>query len=164
MILRESPVDYTVEITLQTKRALTEDALFAVAELGGVAVGLPGSRQVETTLTVAAEEVSAAADLAIRRVLERVPGKVIAVDVMTTAEADRRSKEQPQVVGVAEVAELLGVTKQRASMITQRDDFPAPIAKLASGPVWRAGAISTFKDGWRRKPGRPRKSIDIVPE
>lgn len=151
-------MDYAVEITLHTKRALTEDALFAVAEIGGAAVGQPGGRHLETTLTVSAEDWLAAADKAIKLVGERVTGKIIAVDIMTTAEADRRSKEQPQIVGVAEVAEILGVTKQRASVICQRDDFPAPITKLASGPVWRAGAVSTFKAGWRRQPGRPRSS------
>lgn len=152
-------MDYTVEITLHTKRALTKDALFAVAELGGVAVGRPGGRHLETTLTIDADDWLTAADTAINRIGERIAeAKIVAVDVMTTAEADRRSKEQPAVVGVAEIAELLEVTKQRAFAITQRKDFPAPIAKLASGSVWRAGAVATFKEGWRRQPGRPRST------
>lgn len=157
-------MDYTVEITLHTKRPVTEEMLFAAGEFGNVAIGHHGGRHIETTLTVEAEDMISAANEAISKVLERVPGKVVAVDAMTTAEADRRSKEQPQVVGTAEIAELLGVTKQRASVITQREDFPKPIVKLASGPVWRAGAVATFKEGWSRKPGRPRSPQTSSPQ
>lgn len=153
-------MQYTVEITLHTRKPLAEDALFAVAELGGVAVGQPGGRHLETTVTVDAEDWITAADRAINRIGERIVGaKIIAVDVMTTAEADRRSKEQPQIVGVAEIAELLEVTKQRASVITQRDDFQRQPRNwhLARCGAWgifrrssRVGAASL--DGRRRRP------------
>lgn len=63
------------------------------------------------------------------------------------------------VVGVAEIAELLGVSRQRAIQIVRdHADFPEPVADLASGRVWHRPSV----DAWiaahpDRKPGRPRK-------
>ena len=52
---------------------------------------------------------------------------------------------QHQLVGVAEVAELLGVTRQAASNWRERHaDFPSPIASLRSGPVWELPAILSW--------------------
>jgi hypothetical protein len=88
-----------------------------------------------------------------------VPGTADAVEVMTIAEADRQLAEPafPELVGIAEVAEILEVKPPRASKIAQLPAFPAPVARLASGPVWRAGDLSRFSETWSRKPGRPRK-------
>ena len=44
---------------------------------------------------------------------------------------------QPVLVGIAEVAELFGVSKQAASNWRERHaNFPLPLASLRSGPVW----------------------------
>jgi hypothetical protein len=62
------------------------------------------------------------------------------------------------LVGIAEIADLLGVTKNTAVKYTRRPDFPEPLDRLASGPVWSRQAL----DGWARATlplpmGRPRK-------
>lgn len=153
-------MEYTVELSMLARRPLTEEALFAAAEVGGVAAGTVGARELETTLTVTAADLPAAAERAIARITELVAGEIIAVEAMTIAEADRRlAAPAPEFVGVAEVAELLGVSRQRVVQLAARDDFPTPVARLASGPVWRKGDLSTFADGWQRKAGRPRKMI-----
>ena len=41
-----------------------------------------------------------------------------------------------RVMGAAEIADRLKVTRQRAYQITARRDFPEPIAHLAMGQVW----------------------------
>jgi hypothetical protein len=153
-------MEYTVEITLRASRPLTEETIFEVAELGGVVVAAPGQKQLETTLTVTASDVQKASARAIDLVTARVAGTVVAVEAMTTAEADRRAADEPHLVGVAEIAEMLKLSKQRVSTLSQRKDFPKPLVRLATGPVWRAGDLSTFAAGWRRQPGRPRKSPD----
>jgi hypothetical protein len=62
----------------------------------------------------------------------------------------------PKLLGVAEVAEQLGVSKQRATELGRTHRlFPPPLAELASGPVWTAWQISSFQQTWDRKPGRP---------
>jgi chromosome partitioning protein len=51
------------------------------------------------------------------------------------------------LLGLAEVAELLGVTKQNiANWRSRREDFPGPIANLKSGPVWAAEAILSWAE------------------
>lgn len=63
------------------------------------------------------------------------------------------------VVGVSEIAELLGVTSQRVGQIT-RDyaDFPPPIATLAAGRVWDLRAVKAWISKHpERRSGRPRK-------
>ncbi|MFC7500945.1 helix-turn-helix transcriptional regulator [Nocardioides sp. GCM10030258] len=42
----------------------------------------------------------------------------------------------PVLVGLRELAAILGVSKQRALQLTQRDDFPPPIQRLRATPVW----------------------------
>ncbi len=47
-----------------------------------------------------------------------------------------------ELLGLAEVAELLGSTKQNvANWRARREDFPEPVATLKSGPVWNADSI-----------------------
>lgn len=137
-------MQYTVELTIRARHPLTEEALLSVAEIGGVAVGWPGKRHLETTLTVEAPDVCQAAARDIRRITERVAGDIVAVTVMTTKEADRRTDERQELVGIAEIARMLKVSKQRASALSRRGDFPAPIARLQAGPIWRAGDLSTL--------------------
>jgi hypothetical protein len=63
-------------------------------------------------------------------------------------------------VGVAELAELLSVSKQRASELARKSDFPRPVSQLASGPIWRLSAILRYSRQWRRQPGRPKKRVE----
>jgi predicted DNA-binding transcriptional regulator AlpA len=53
-------------------------------------------------------------------------------------------------MGVAEVAELLGVSRQRVTQLAKVDGFPAPTSRLASGPVWESADV----ERWARETGR----------
>ena len=51
-------------------------------------------------------------------------------------------ENRPTLVGVAEIADLFGVSRQAASNWRDRHtDFPRPAASLKSGPVWELPAI-----------------------
>ena len=65
----------------------------------------------------------------------------------------------PDLVGVAELAKLCGVSRQRASALARSDGFPEPLAELASGPVWDLRMVQRFVRQWSRKPGRPAKAV-----
>jgi hypothetical protein len=67
------------------------------------------------------------------------------------------SIEMAKLVGVAEVAEILGVTRQRASEISRKRDFPAPLTTLAATPIWLASSVERFAEDWIRRPGRPKR-------
>ncbi len=80
--------------------------------------------------------------------------------------------EVNHLVGLAEIAEMLGVSRQRAGQLSREyPDFPAPVAELASGRVWeRAGVEEWALRHPQRRPGRPalrteafRTTEDIMP-
>ena len=150
--------DYRVDLTIETTSPITMDILEDVAFVGGAASGNPGDRRLGTILTVEAGNPGEA----ITRAVEALPisGFIVAAEVMTVEEADRRLEEPsfPDLAGEAEVAEMLGVSRQRLSVLRERPDFPAPVVHLAAGPVWRKRDLTTFASGWQRRPGRPRLS------
>lgn len=49
-----------------------------------------------------------------------------------------------RVMGAAEIADRLHVTRQRAYQITARRDFPEPIAHLAMGQVWETKDVEAW--------------------
>lgn len=155
-------MEYTIEIAIQTKRPLTVTALERISEIGGVATGNPGERRLETTMTVTAPDIPRAVAIAIERVTERVAGMVIAVEAMTTEEADQRMEARRELVGLTEAAKILGISKQQAFALSQRKGFPPPLARLESGPVWDPEAIKGFAATWVRKPGRPKKASETI--
>lgn len=148
--------EFTVSVTIEAKSALTERKLFAVAAIGGSASGNAGERLVETTLTVTAETLFKAISIGADQILAIVPGVVIAAEVMTTEEADRRLEQGEPMLGVTEIASLLGVSKQRASVLSRRRDFPNPVVALSHGKAWRRADVERWTETWDRKEGRPR--------
>jgi predicted DNA-binding transcriptional regulator AlpA len=48
------------------------------------------------------------------------------------------------LVGIAEIASKLGVSRQRASQLSTSKGFPAPAARLGMGPVWRTAAVERW--------------------
>lgn len=53
-------------------------------------------------------------------------------------------------MGAAEVAEYLGVSRQRVLQLREKPDFPAPVSHLASGPIWESADV----EKWARETGR----------
>jgi predicted DNA-binding transcriptional regulator AlpA len=66
-------------------------------------------------------------------------------------------KRKVDLAGLAEVAEVLQVTRRHAIRLTSELDFPEPIARLRATPVWRRGDVERWAKS--RKPnGRKRYS------
>jgi predicted DNA-binding transcriptional regulator AlpA len=55
-----------------------------------------------------------------------------------------------ELVGIAEVAEMLKVSKQRADQLARQTGFPAPVATLTGGRVWEKSDVKA----WMRETGR----------
>lgn len=68
----------------------------------------------------------------------------------------------PNIGGVSEVSELLGVSRQRVASLRSRPGFPEPLAELAAGPIFDLDAIRRWESSSKRRPGRPRRSKDRV--
>ena len=54
------------------------------------------------------------------------------------------------LVGVAEIADMLGVTRQRVHQLMQAPDFPNPVAELSAGRIWNRDEV----EAWARSTGR----------
>jgi predicted DNA-binding transcriptional regulator AlpA len=63
----------------------------------------------------------------------------------------------PKLAGLHEIAELAGVSRQRAFQITGNKGFPKPIAELQMGRVWDRGAVERYLAGRPGGPERPAK-------
>ena len=50
----------------------------------------------------------------------------------------------PQVIALAELTQMLGVTKTRAMQISRKSDFPAPLGELSVGRIWSYDAVVEF--------------------
>jgi prophage regulatory protein len=54
------------------------------------------------------------------------------------------------LVGVTEIGNLLGVSRQRADQLTRLEGFPEPVAVLSAGRIWRLVDV----EEWARTAGR----------
>ncbi len=63
----------------------------------------------------------------------------------TRAEAMRVAQFAADLVGVAEVADILGWDRRRVSVYIRRGKFPEPVARVAAGPLWTRQQIEEYK-------------------
>ena len=83
------------------------------------------------------------------------------------------SQDRSELAGLAEVASLLGLSKPATNRRSQADDFPEPIARLASGPVWRTEDVIAYarirvsrfheRPGVERLAAEPPSGSDLLP-
>jgi hypothetical protein len=88
---------------------------------------------------------------AVRTALGVVPAFVeaSAVDV---AVLDAQLAVSNALVTSGDVAEMVGVSRQRARAIIAFDDFPDPLVVLRTGPVWRAGDVEAYATDYLQRP------------
>lgn len=160
---------WTATITMATPFGATDEDLAALttALVDHDAVIASGDGSTEATMTVAGVGAIDAGERAIDKLMAALfdigwaGGTVTALEVIDVDEHDRRLAEPayPELVGITEIAALLGVTRQRASALQTRSGFPQPLQVLASGPVWPRTWIDRFASTWERKGGRPAKQL-----
>ena len=63
-----------------------------------------------------------------------------------------------ELVGFAELLTLLKVSRRTAAKYAKRADFPEPLDRLASGPVWRRDEVEAWgRQNLPLRTGRPPK-------
>ena len=68
-------MEYFVDIKLRSRRVLTKRMLLAIAQIGGVATGKIGGRQLATTLTVTADDAEYAEACVMSFIRRRLPSE-----------------------------------------------------------------------------------------
>ena len=51
------------------------------------------------------------------------------------------SEDPPDLLGAAEIAALLGVSRQRVTQLTHSPGFPDPVLRLKMGALWAGQAV-----------------------
>lgn len=90
----------------------------------------------------------------------------VRVEVERVDELDRQlaRSNAPALLGVAELAAALGVSKQRVTQLMQAGSLPVPAARLRAGPIWRRPTIAAFLRRWDRRAGRrPKAQVEPRP-
>lgn len=125
----------------------------------GAAVGGGGDRY-DAQFSVDAPDVGAAMAKALRVwrravAAARLPAWPIVRSQLLTADEQEAelARPHPVLVGVSEIAGLLGTTRNRAWQVTRKPDFPRPLAVLAGGPVWALPMVARFLEEWPRRRG-----------
>lgn len=76
--------------------------------------------------------------------------------VQTRADFDRGviRPPLPTLVGYAEIAKILVVSRQRARIVAERPDFPAVASQTSAGPLYSREQVEAFNRTWERRAGR----------
>lgn len=151
-----------VDVEVITAGRLSEDSAFDVLEAlipysGQISLA-SASNEVGASLTVEADSAAAAVTAASEVISTTFhDAEVVRLDVMTEAVRSDRNNHPviPELVGFAEIADMAGVSRQRARTIAQRSDFPAAVVETAAGPLRVKAAVQHWLNGWTRQTGRP---------
>ncbi|MEX0832282.1 MAG: hypothetical protein WD276_00175 [Actinomycetota bacterium] len=74
---------------------------------------------------------------------------------LVSVNAGRPAPAPVTTMGASDIAELLGVSRQRIYVLAdEHEDFPRPVAQLARGQVWDRSQVLAWKKSWDRTPGR----------
>lgn len=143
----------TQRLTAEKRSAIGTAAAAAAAAAAIIGV-VPGKRVLATLIEsdgvwigrLSRTEVSSKTRRACLAKLRRAAGDDATLTIEVT----------PALVGVAEAAAVMGWDKRRVITYVDRGSFPEPIARLASGRVWRREDVEAFARAWRRKQTRRR--------
>jgi hypothetical protein len=102
-----------------------------------------------TTSTVPARTPMAAFDFLYEALSEALKGVKLDIDRVEAMTEERQEKEVeisnlPDLVGIAEIAELANTSRQRVFQMTANKNFPAAVLELRSGRLWRKPAIESY--------------------
>lgn len=145
--------DWQITVDFATTRTMSDERAFSLMEeLGdhGASVAIdPDRRGGSITITVTAKDgmdaLSAGLD-AIAGASSAEGSTIRGFEVRDRGEAESRNREPlwPKVVGYAEIADIAGVSRQRAREFRRIGSFPKPVIETAQGPLYDEHAIRSW--------------------
>lgn len=140
-----------------------ETILDTLAERGGAlslsADGLAGGVSIALDTTDAVAASREAAEVTVEAFASH-DLTVVKIDVRRedVADAELGAPVIPPLVGYAEIADMAGVSRQRARQFAAISSFPTPVVETASGPLRLRSSIEAWLATRNTRPGRPRES------
>lgn len=112
------------------------------------------------TVTLEAATLRQAATMALQAVEAAVDTKARGMEVLETEEFDREldRPQIPALVGNADIAEMLGVSRQRAAKLDESPGFPPAVAHIKAGPLRVRNQVEKWAASWERRSGPKRKA------
>lgn len=164
-------MDYRTTVTFKTKTEPTQQQAAALAgSLDGfaiVAVDPEAGTRIEQTVT------AISLDNALNRAISLTGEALIGLGLIdptndpvsvTVTDADWHTAQavtpgMPGTAQITDIANILGVSHQRASQLAADDpNFPAPINPDGRTRLWDEAAVKAYAAARRTRPGRPRKT------
>jgi len=164
--------EYAVHLTTDVA-SVTEDQLDSLVDgliKRAAAVGFEDGR-LTAQMTVSAMDFPGAVqdggtDLLAELAMMDIAAEVVAVEVRTAEEFDRwltRPQRPEDLVSTAEVAGILGVSRQRVLQLAEtHEDFPSAV-RVGSAMLRSGSAVRRFAAEWKRTPGPPPQD-DLPPD
>ena len=162
--------NWQASVAFMSAHPFTEDAAFDTIEallthgaamsverdLSGGSVTL--SVEAATPLDAAAE-----ATRLVTSAAEPILGSisVTGIEVLSESAVDAELARPlfPEVVGYAEIADMAGVSRQRARQFASLSGFPKPVIETAQGPLMGRHAVARWLETRNTSGGRPKKAI-----
>lgn len=156
------PLDWYITIDFSTETTMDDEAGFDILDaLPEHHAAVSASTHAGSiSLTATAPDAAQAAAL-VPEVLAKVQpitgaATITSLEIYSEDAFQKRLEEPgiPDLVGLTEIAEMAGVSRQRANAIVKQDSFPAPVLTLAAGQFRTRAAVQNWVKNWTRKPGR----------
>ena len=147
---------WTTQLTYATGDLTDKDTRALAKALGGADVAYAAG-QLRIQLEIEASTLRGAANAALRTAAAAAGlPKPHRLQVFSTDEfRDQQLNPEPlDLIGMTEIAKELGVTRQRAGQLADTDDFPDPVATIASGRIFTRRSVQEFQR--RREAARDR--------
>lgn len=156
------PLDWYITVTFTTETPMDSEAGFDILDAlvehhPSAALAANGG---SISLTVSAPDAVQAAALIPQILAKAQPitgaATVVSLEILSedAFQASLDEPEIPDLVGLTEIAEMAGVSRQRANAIVKQDSFPSPVLTLAAGQFRTRTAVQNWVENWTRKPGR----------
>jgi len=139
-----------------------DEIIDALAPHGGAVSLSPDTNAGTISVAFDADDVMDASRIA-TTIAEDTIGRFSTIDVIKLDVRDEAEMEKeintpaiPDLVGYAEIAEMAGVSRQRARQFSKIAGFPVAVVETAAGPLRLRASIEAWLRNRNTKPGRPR--------
>lgn len=153
-----------VRVDLPAQDVDEDRAIELLDQLGDLRAGvIPVDDALVVTVNVEAGSLRQAIATALQHVEAATGSKAVGIEVLTHEHIERRLTEPdiPDLVGYVEIADMLGVSRQRARQLADLEGFPPAVVTTASGPLRVRAAVEEWSKTRRTTGGRPRKSETV---